>query len=318
MKAHDQNISIQKWVASLSLALLGIKLTAWYLTNSVAILTDALEGIVNVVTGFFGLYSLHLSAKPRDIDHPYGHGKVEFISAAVEGGMILIAGILILYESIKNLFEPSAIHSLDAGALLITITALVNFLVGSHCVRIGKRNNKLQLIATGNHLLTDSYTTLAIVAGVALIYITNVLWIDSIVAILFAGWILNTGYRIIRTSIAGIMDETDMELVKRMVKLLNANRRKNWIDLHNLRIIKYGSVLHMDCHLTLPWHLNVRQAQEESEALAALVKKEFGDSIELFVHIDGSSVTTAGKGQEHEIATEEWTLENIITDKDDG
>lgn len=316
MKNPGQNINIQKWVAGLSVALLIIKLSAYYLTNSLAILTDALEGIVNVVAGFFGLYSLYLSAKPRDRDHPYGHGKVEFISAAVEGGMILIAGLMILYESIRNLFQPSEIQALDIGILLIAITAFVNFIVGSLSVRTGTRNNTLQLVASGKHLLSDSYTTLGILVGLALIYITNIIWIDSLVAIVFGIWILYTGYKIIRTSIAGIMDETDMDLINRMVNLLNNNRRANWIDLHNLRIIKYGSVLHLDCHLTLPWHLNVRQAQEESKALAHLLKKEFGDSIELFVHIDGSPDQPPA-GPPARSGKHAWTLENIISDRDD-
>lgn len=317
MKNAAQNIRIQKWVAWLSVTLLLIKLVAYYLTNSVAILTDALEGIVNVVAGFFGLYSLHLSSKPRDMDHPYGHGKVEFLSAAMEGGMILLAGALILYESVENLFLPSEIRALDTGILLITVTAVVNFLVGTLCIRTGIKNNTLPLVASGKHLQTDSLTTVGILVGLVLIYVTNILWIDSVVAILFGGWILFTGYKIVRKSIAGIMDESDMKLIRRMVRLLNDNRRKNWIDIHNLRIIKYGSVLHLDCHLTLPWHLNVQQANEESEALAGLVRKEFGDSIEMFVHIDASSQTpeekaSSGKKQHRK----EWTLENIISDRD--
>ena len=212
------------------------------------------------------------------------------------------------------------IYALDTGILLIGITALINFVAGSLCVHTGTKNNTLPLVASGKHLISDSYTTLAILLGLALVYLTGIIWIDSVVAILFGGWILYTGYRIIRSSIAGIMDETDMNLIGRMVTLLNNHRRENWIDLHNLRIIKYGSVLHVDCHLTLPWNLNVKQAHAESKALASLVRKEFGDSIELFVHIDGSSdkpVPSDARQLKNHPYREAWTLEHIISDKDD-
>lgn len=278
---------MQKWVAMLSVVLLLAKVIAYYLTNSVAILTDALEGIVNVVAGFFGLYSLYVSAKPRDEDHPYGHGKIEFISAGIEGSMIFIAGILILFEAIKNLIAPQELQQLDIGIAIISFTAIVNFITGTVCIRTGKKNNSLALVASGKHLLSDTYTTAGILVGLLLIYLTGIGWIDSVVAIIFSIFILFTGFRIIRKSLAGIMDERDHELLKQMVEILDKNRSRNWMDLHNLRIIKYGSVLHIDCHLTVPWYLNVHEAHEEIDALGRIVQKEFGDAIEFFVHSDG-------------------------------
>ncbi len=128
---------------------------------------------------------------------------------------------------------------------------------------------------------------LGIIAGLILLYFTKISWIDSAVAILFAFIILATGYRIIRTSIAGIMDEADDELLKNMVDMLNANRSVNWIDMHNLRIIKYGPTLHLDCHLTVPWYFNVHEAHKEIDSLSGLVRNKYGESVELFVHSDG-------------------------------
>ena len=287
MRTAKQNIRIQTWVAVLSVTLLVTKVVAYLLTSSVAILTDALEGIVNVVAGFFGLYSLYLSAKPKDEDHPYGHGKIEFVSAAVEGTMICMAGLLIFYTAVNHLLHPSELQKLDVGILLIAFTALFNFIAGRICIRTGTKNNSLALIASGKHLLSDTYSTIGILIGLALIYVTNIQWIDSAVAIIFSFLILYTGYKIVRTSVAGIMDESDRALLKKMVTLLNANRRKNWMDLHNLRIIKYGSTLHLDAHLTVPWYLNVHEAHTEIDELALLVRSEFGESLELFVHSDG-------------------------------
>jgi cation diffusion facilitator family transporter len=286
MNESTANIRIQRLVAIVSVVLLAVKFAAYFLTHSVAILTDALESIANVVAGFMGLYSLILSAKPRDADHPYGHGKVEFLSAALEGSMIALAAVLILYKAIVNLIRPSPIHELDWGMLLITSTAIINYIVGWFCIRTGKQNSSIALVASGKHLHSDTYSTIAIIAGLALIYFTNVLWIDSVVAILMACFILYTGYKIIRTSIAGIMDESDEVLLTRLVGLLNAKRSENWIDLHNLRVIKYGSTLHVDCHLTLPWYFNLHEAHREIKDFEKLVQGEFGDSLELFVHTD--------------------------------
>jgi cation diffusion facilitator family transporter len=287
LQTAEQNLRLQKIITGIGILLFVAKVFAWYLTGSVAILTDALESTVNVIAGLIGVYSLYVSAKPRDQDHPYGHGKAEFISAAVEGTLITVAGFIIIYQALNNLIHPHAISQLDYGILLVAATAIINYIAGAICVNTGRKNNSLALISSGKHLQTDTYSTLGIIAGLALIYFTNIWWIDSAVAILFAFIIMITGYKIVRTSIAGIMDEADEEIIAKLVISLNANRRENWIDLHNLRVIKYGGTLHLDCHLTVPWYLNVHEAHREIDVLSALVKKDFGDTMELFVHTDG-------------------------------
>ncbi len=287
MNTAKQNLRIQKIIAIISIALFLVKIIAWYVTGSVAILTDALESIVNVIAGLIGVYSLYVSAKPKDIDHPYGHGKVEFISAAIEGTLITVAGLVIIVEAINNLSNPHIVKKLDVGIYLVAATAIVNFVAGAICEKAGRKSNSLALIASGKHLKADTYTTAGIIAGLILMLFTEISWIDSAVAILFALIILITGYKIVRSSIAGIMDEADIDLLKQMVVTLDANRNENWIDLHNLRIIKYGPTLHLDCHLTVPWYFNVHEAHNEIDALSGLVRKQYGESVELFVHSDG-------------------------------
>jgi cation diffusion facilitator family transporter len=323
LKNAQYNLRIQKRVAALSVFLLLAKVFAWYITDSVAILTDAFESIVNVVAGFIGVYSLYISAKPRDEDHPYGHGKAEFISAAIEGTLIAVAGIIIIYEALNNLVHPHDIKELDYGIIVVAITAAINYFAGYICVKTGNRNNSLALISTGKHLQTDTWSTLGIVVGLILILITGLAWIDSIVAILFSLFIIYTGYRILRSSVAGIMDEADEQLLKKMVQMLNENRKVNWIDLHNLRVIKYGSTIHIDCHLTVPWYLNVHEAHKEIDDLAELVKKEYGESVELFVHSDGClefSCPICSKFEctvrQHAFEKKiEWTMENISSNR---
>ena len=264
-----------------------IKFIAFYLTHSVAILTDALESIVNVVAGFISLYSLYVAAQPRDPGHPYGHGKAEFLSAGIEGTLIFIAGIFIIIESIDKLIHPLPIQKLDLGILLIAAAGVINFIAGKIAINTGKNHNSLAITATGKHLVSDSVSTAGLIIGLLILFFTKARWIDSAVAILFGGIIIYTGVKIMRSSVAGIMDESDISLLDRLVVLLNKNRRENWIDLHNLRVIKYGSSLHLDCHVTMPWYLNLEEAHVEVDELAALVKSEFGDALELFVHTDG-------------------------------
>ncbi len=319
MQTAQQNLKIQKAIAILSVVLFLVKIIAWYLTRSVAILTDALESIVNVVASFIGVYSLYVSAKPKDADHPYGHGKVEFISAAVEGTLIFVAGVYIIFEAVNNLRHPYEIKKLDAGIILVSVAAVVNYIAGSICIKTGKKNSSLALISSGKHLQSDTYTTAGIVAGLLLLYFTKIEWLDSAVAILFALIIIYTGYKIVRSSIAGIMDEADDELLKDMVVTLNKSRRENWIDLHNLRIIKYGATLHMDCHLTVPWYFNVHEAHTEIDSLSGLVKEKYGESMELFVHSDGCLDFSCAICKKQECSLRkfpyerqvEWTVENI-------
>jgi cation diffusion facilitator family transporter len=320
LQTTAQNLRLQKTITAISIVLFLIKMLAWWLTGSVAVLTDALESTVNVIAGLIGVYSLYISAKPKDYDHPYGHGKAEFLSAAVEGTLITVAGVVIIYEAINNLWHPRLIKKLDYGIILVAVTALINYIAGTICIKTGKQNNSLPLIASGKHLRSDTWSTAGIVIGLLLMIIfPKIYWIDSTVAILFAIIIIYTGYTIIRSSIAGIMDEADETLLKKLVAMLNANRKENWVDLHNLRIIKYGATIHLDCHLTVPWYLNVHEAHKEIDSLSALVKNEYGESVELFVHSDGCldfscniCIKQDCTVRQHSLKKKiDWTIENI-------
>lgn len=307
----------------MSVVLLIAKLVAFYITNSVSILSDALEGIVNIVAGFIGLYSLYVSAKPRDLDHPYGHGKIEFISAALEGAMIFIAGFVISYQAVKNILFPQPLERLDVGMFIVGGTAVINYAMGAVCIRIARKNNSIALDASGKHLQSDTYTTIGIIIGLIIVYATGIVWLDSVVAIIFATIIIITGYKILRTSLAGIMDEYDRALLIKMVSILNHRKRENWIDLHNVRIIKYGNVLHLDGHLTVPWYLNVNEAHLEIDEFIKLMRARFGNSMEFFIHTDGClefQCRLCNKQncqvRKHPFErTLPWTVENISSNK---
>ena len=327
LETAQSNLRIQRLVVVVAILLFAIKLLAYFLTNSVAILTDALEGIVNVISGFTGLYSLRVAAKPRDLDHPYGHGKAELISASFEAILILIAGVVIIYESVINLVHRHTIQQLDYGIILIAITAAVNYGIGWLCIRTGRKNNSIALQASGKHLHTDTWTTAGIILGLGLIYLTNIAWLDSAVALVFAVFIIYEGYKIIRETTSGIMDEADLALIKSLVEILNSHKRDTWIDLHNLRIIKYGAVLHLDCHLTVPWYLSVRDAHREMDDLDALIRKNFPQTLEMFIHMDdcipphscGVCAIQDCKARQAPFQKRlHWTLENVTTNARHG
>jgi cation diffusion facilitator family transporter len=305
------------------MVLFSIKIIAWYLTRSVAILTDALESIVNVIAGFVGLYSLSIAYKPRDFNHPYGHGKAEFLSAAIEGTLIMLAGTFIIYEAIYHLFYPKELQQLTYGIFLVAISAIINFIVGYVAIKKGKASRSDALEASGHHLQSDTYSTLAIIVGLLLIYFTGIQQMDSIVAIIVSLVIMIIGYRIARKSVAGIMDEADDKILVKLIELLNRNRAQNWIDIHNLRVIKFGNILHIDCHMTVPWYLNVREAHLEVDVLRILIVKEFGSAMEFFVHADYCipsccpiCIKTDCPVRQHVFSKKiEWKMNNVIPNK---
>lgn len=323
MQRRSQNIKLQEIILLLAILLFVVKITAWFLTGSLAILTDALESIVNIIAGGVGLYSLYLSAKPKDANHPYGHGKAEFVSAGLEGFLILLAGIYIIYKAVESFFIPHEIQRLSLGLIFISGTAVVNFIAGFVCFKTGKENDSLQLIAGGKHLIIDGWSTVAILAGLFLVSVTGIKFIDSIIAIAISVFIILNGYTIVRFSLSGIMDETDTKLLQQIVEQINSQRAENWIDVHNMRVIKYGNKLHCDCHLTVPWYLSVREGHEEMEALAALVSDRFGESVEFFVHVDPCEEFSCEICVKHNcmvrqhqfIKRIELTIENITEDR---
>lgn len=321
MHNPKQNLKIQFFVATLSILLFVLKFIAYYLTHSLSVLSDALESIVNVLAGCIGLYSLYVAGKPKDKDHPYGHGKAEFISAAFEGSLIITAGLIIIIETISSYFSPNELHSLDNGLWILLCTAIINLFAGLIAKKMGKKNNSLALLSSGQHLIIDSFTTFGVITGVAIVLLTKFNGLDSFIAFVMGVWIIYNGYKIIRESIAGIMDEADMALLENVVTEMNNNRNDQWVDLHNLRVIKYGPLLHIDCHLTMPWYLNMHEAHIVMDQFTDLIKSKFGDSVEFFIHIDGCmpfSCSICGiqncEKRQHSFQRKlDWTMENVLS-----
>ena len=305
-----------------SVGIMGIKFWAYERTGSHAILSDALESIVNVVAGAFALYSLWWSMRPRDQTHPYGHGKIEFLSAGVEGGLIFMAGMGIVYESVQGLLYPSELKQLDLGILLVALAGAANGLLGFLLLRHGRNIHSSALQADGHHLLSDAYTSAGLLVGLAVAWFTGIVWLDSALALAFAGLLLFTGYRLVRRALAGLMDAADMELLPKVIQTLAENRRPRWIDIHNLRVVQYGGSYHIDAHLTLPWYVNLEEAHEEVTAMEHIAATHFHDALELFVHADPcipTSCSICSLDCAHRTSAFQesvpWTLSNVLSNQ---
>lgn len=298
------------------------KFGAYFLTASNFVLTDAVESIVNVLASAFAFFSIYLAALPRDENHPYGHGKVEYFSVFIEGSLIGVAAIAIIVKAVYAIFYPNAIHNLLTGAVIIGATGVVNGALGYYMIRKGKTLSSITLDADGRHLVTDMVTSVGLVVGLLLINFTKIIWLDSALSILVALYILVSGYKLVRKSVSGLMDEADFDVVTKVVTVLNEQRHYAWIDIHNFRAQKYGNELHIDCHLTLPNYFDLNRVHLEVKQVDELINREVTKT-ELFIHTDPCIpecchyCSMPNCPIRFEAKTEEidWTLDKIIRNK---
>ncbi|MGE0822809.1 MAG: cation diffusion facilitator family transporter [Candidatus Binatia bacterium] len=267
-------------------ALLVVKFIAAVFTGSSAILSDALESIINVVASGFAFYSITLSAHPPDRSHPYGHGKIEPFSAGFEGALIILAAIAILWKAIPQFFTPQPLTKIDTGIVLILGTTVVNALLGWSLIRTGKRTQSLALTADGKHLLTDVYTSVGVVIGLVLVRLTGWTIVDPLTACIVALNIIVSGTALVRQSISHLMDEADETLLRSIVTLLQSVRRPEWIDLHHLRSWRSGDRHHIDFHLTLPRYWNLEQSHDAETAVEEWLVEHLGGRGEVLIHLD--------------------------------
>ncbi|MCB1304840.1 MAG: cation transporter, partial [Leptospiraceae bacterium] len=270
----------------LGLVILGIKFLAYYLTGSMALKSDALEGIVNVLAAGFAFASLLYAEKPADEDHPYGHGKIELFSAAFEGGLILLAAILIAYESVETLIRGPQLQSLGMGMVLNFVAGAANGLLGFYLIRSGRKNRSTSIEADGHHLMSDFVTTVGVMVGLAVVYVTQIAWLDPVIAIIFSGWLLHAGLQLLKGSIGGLMDNEDPELLDRLVGAMNQHRVPEIISVHEMRTLRSGRYSHIDLHAAVPEHYSVKKTHEIVELFERQVLAVTGIEGEFHTHVD--------------------------------
>lgn len=325
MKKNELRIILLSIVVSIVLC--GIKFYTYFLTRSLVILSDALESIINIVAGLFAYYSIYLSNKPKDEEHPYGHGKVEFFSIGFEGAMIFIAGCVILYEGVMHLIYPKELKELSTGIYLVIFSAVVNLLLGVYLIYSGKKHNSLTLQGNGKHILSDSYTSIGVLVAVVLLYFTGLKWIDPVASLVAGLIILVSGFKLLSKSVSGLMDENDMETIDELVTILSAQRRADWIDVHNMRVQRFGTIYHVDCHVTLPYYLSLEQVHEEISAIDKIVNEHFTKGqIEFFIHNDPCipescrhcTIYDCTVRRNPFISKLEWKRENVLPNRKHG
>ena len=271
---------------SVGTVLCAVKFGGWWVTDSAAVLSDALESTVNVAAALLLLYSVIFSLRPADRNHPYGHGKVEYFSAGVEGALILAAAVLIIVAATRELLRGPSIHDVDLGLLVVAFAGVVNFGLGRHLVSVGRREGSAALVADGRHVLTDTVTSAGVVIGLGAVWITGWKPFDPIMALLVAVNILRTGWQLLRAAIGGLMDEADPKLLESITATLEKHRQPAWIDVHGLRAVRRGSKEHVEVHLVIPRYWDADRLHQESDAIEQVMLDSAAISGGVIVHFD--------------------------------
>lgn len=266
-----------------AVALLGVKFVAYFLTGSAAIFSDAMESIVNVLASGVALYSLSLAHTPADPEHPYGHGKVEFMSAAFEGGMVLLAAIVIVFQTVANMIRGHLeIEKIGTGFVLMVIATVVNGAVGAWLIALGKRRQSILLEADGKHLAADAITSITAIAALAIVQRTGWTYADSIAALIVAVYICWMAARLLRQSAAGLMDEQDLQdeaLIKSILDshLAPSGKAPHICSYHKLRHRHSGRYHWVDFHIMVPPDLDIRQGHETASAIEGEIERAIGE-----------------------------------------
>jgi len=311
---HIENKKIKLKAAKISLivgsCLLVVKFAAYFITDSTAIFSDAAESVINIVASAVALYSVILSSKPADKDHPYGHGNIEYFSAGFEGFLIALAGIVIIYTSIIRIIAGTQPSKLGIGIFLIAASSIINLILSLYLIKNGKKTDSLALIADGKHILTDVYTSGGIIIGLIIVMITDIYIFDPIIAILVAVNIFFTGSKLVRESFGGLMNEVEPETLTKITQILIDIRRPYWIDLHELRFWRSASRTFIDFHLVLPFYFSIKRAHDSDDLISVKIKEVLPDS-QIKIHLDycGYELCKFCEYQECNVRAEELTTE---------
>ena len=265
---------------------LGLKYLAFHVSQSAALKSDAIENVVNVVAAVFALGAIIFADKPADRDHPYGHGKIEHFSAAFEGGMISLAAVLIGYEAITAFLAGSPLKNLNLGLAINFGAGILNGLLGLFLIHQGRRQQSHALAADGHHVFSDFYVTLGLAAGLLLVKATGLTWLDPLMALAVCAILAWTGFKLVRSSSAALLDAEDPDLVNRLVEVINRVRPPEIVAIHELRTLRSGRYTHVDIHMVIPEFWAIGQGHELAEAFGRDVIKEAALEGELHTHVD--------------------------------
>jgi cation diffusion facilitator family transporter len=262
--------------------LMAIKFLGYFITGSAAVFSDALESIVNVLASAFALYALVYAHRPADAKHPYGHGKIEFLSAGFEGGMILVAALVTAVRAVESLIRKPPLEKLLWGVALMALAMLVNGALGLYLIRAGRRHNAITLEADGRHLMSDAITSAAALVALAAVHFTRIPQLDPIAALLIAAYLAHMAWGLVRRGAAGLLDEQDVEDERLLRKILDnhigpAAKEPRICSYHKLRHRHSGRYHWVDFHIMVPRQLNVEQGHAIASSIEYEIERALGE-----------------------------------------
>jgi cation diffusion facilitator family transporter len=276
--------------ASLAVAVVMLvgKLAAYHITGSTAILSDALESVIHLFATGIAAFGLWYAAQPADPDHPYGHGKIAYFSSAFEGLLIMVASVAIIVTAAHALLTGPELQQLGVGLVITGFLAAVNAVLGLSLVHVGRKHDSIVLIANGQHVLTDMWTSIGVIAGVGLVWMTGTLWLDPVVALLVAANILRTSWRLMRGSYDGLMERADSATTQRITAALeDARQRGDIVGWHQLRHRRVNDRLWVELHLLFPGDLSLVDAHRQATVVEEAVRTVFdGANVSVISHLE--------------------------------
>ncbi|MCC6385371.1 MAG: cation diffusion facilitator family transporter [Bacteroidia bacterium] len=281
-----QKVTSLKAVLIAGVVILIVKFTAYVFTGSIAILTDALESLINIAASGFAMFSILYGARLKDKSHPYGHGKMETVAIGFEGALILLAGFFIIVKSIFGFLNENRIQRVDTGIYIMALSGIMLLVMSLKLKKKGIQLNSDVLLADAKHLMIDVLTSGILIAGLILFKLTGLIWIDSVLALILALFIIINGYKLIKKSIDVLIDKADIKLLADLAGSLEKERQDNWIDIHHMKAQKYGTYLHVDCHITMPFYLTLEEVHSEIKSLERTFNRIANHRVELSAHTD--------------------------------
>lgn len=289
MSGVEEQKRVMNFSLVASLVLLGVKVSGAVMTGSSAIYSDAAESVVHFLAVAFACWALRLSIKPADETHHFGHDKVSFLSAGFEGAMISAAAMLIFYEAARQFLFGVEIRNLGFGLAVTSLAAGVNLILGLALVAVGKKSESPLVRANGMHVLTDVWSSVAVLIGLGLYHATEWVWWDPVVAILVACNILRVGIRLIRESLGGLLDEADPLIESRVRELLDREVASMGLSYHNFRHRHSGRTHWVEFHLVFDDHLSVGEAHDQATRLEGMVADLLSPDGRVISHLEPRS-----------------------------
>lgn len=266
--------------------LMSLKFWGFHITRSQAVFSDAMESIVNVIASILAFFVVYIAAQPADEDHPYGHGKLEYFSAAFEGGLITFAAVIIFFEAAQQIWTVATPKNLDQGILVVFGAGVINLLLGLFLLMTSSRMQSSALKASAHHVLSDFWTSAGVIVGLFLAKVTGLWWLDSLTAIfigLFLGW---TGIKLVRSAGGALMEEKDKVLLEHLVDLFNQYRTPDIIQIHHVRIIRSGRFHHIDAHVVCPEFWDIAIAHQRTNDFEFKIIDGYQYGGEIAFHVD--------------------------------